>query len=115
MYKKCVYIKKVIHRNEPSFRYSRIAHKHLNGHPRVPIMPHCLFDILTIHHILNESQGLRHLYRMYFNLPFPTSSEIIGKTPTGHFLVLSLKLTSFCFQPLCVFYILHKFDILFDI
>ena len=61
--------------------HSRITHRHLLFREAEPTCPHCFFSQLTIHHILTECCGLRHLYRHYFKTSLPLLTNLIGEKP----------------------------------
>ena len=61
--------------------HSRITHRHLLLGEAEPTCPHCFFSQLTIHHILTDCCGLRHLYRQYFKTSFPQLTNLIGEKP----------------------------------
>ena len=60
--------------------HSRLTHWHLLLEDP-PDCPHCHFSILTIHHLLTDCAGLRHLYRHYFNSSSPNLTTLLGKNP----------------------------------
>ena len=61
--------------------HSRITHRHLLLGEAELTCPHCYFLQLTIHHILADCCGLRHLYRLYFKTSLPQLTKLIGEKP----------------------------------
>ena len=61
--------------------HSRVTRRHLLLGETEPTCPHCFFSHLTIHHILTDCCGLRHLYRHYFKTSLPHLTNLIGEKP----------------------------------